>query len=258
MTANDDHSARRGHGAARRQEADDMTVSPGERNGFALFPSEGGCVKRFCEQLQSIGTPMEVPRNYRLYRAGDIPDSCYLVQSGRIVSTEVAATGRELVFSANEENAVILLPSILLRRSLTLDFRASAPSRLIRVRREDLLGAMASDQEFLTNMLYVMTVKYAVLLDMFHSTSHMVPWQVCHLLLSLEEKHGVDHDGKRLIQKKYSQQMMADLLHVNRTTIARVMKDLFDLDLVERINDYYCIRSVEKLRRYMDEIENLK
>lgn len=223
--------------------------------GFENFSSEL-IMDKFHERLRSIGTSIEVPRNFQLYRAGDIPDSCYLIQSGRIISAEVMPTGREFVFSSNEEGATILLPAILLHRRLTLNFRASVPSKLIRVKRESLLQTMASDPDFLASVLYVMTVKYSVLLDMFRSTSHMVPWQVCNLLLSLAKKHGVDYDGKILIRIKYSQQMMADFLHANRTTVARAMRELFDLGLVERINDYYCIRSVEKLHQHMDEIEN--
>lgn len=235
-----------------------MTIStgPGAQGGFEIFSPEQVQMDRFHEQLRSIGTLLEVPRNGRLYRAGDIPDSCYLIQAGRIVSTEVMATGRELVYSSSEEGTVILLPAIILRRSLTMDFKAAVPSKLVRVPRESLFRAMASDSGFLANLLYDMTVKYSKLLDMFQSTSHMVPWKVCNLLLSLAEKHGVDYDGKVLIREKYSQQRMADFLHANRTTIARIMKDLFDLGLVERINDYYCIRSVEKLRRHMDGLEN--
>jgi CRP/FNR family transcriptional regulator len=75
--------------------------------------------------------------------------------------------------------------------------------------------------------------------------------------LSLAEKYGEDHDGKVLIRKKYSQQRMADFLHANRTTVARVMKELSDLGLVERINDYYCIRDMDGLRRHMSEMESL-
>lgn len=233
-----------------------VSTGAGAQSGAEMFSSEQAQRNELHERLRSIGTLIEVPRNDQLYRAGDVPDSCYLVQSGRIVSTKTTAAGRELVFSSNEEGAVILLPAIILRRSLTMNFKASVPSRLVRVRREDLFRAMAADPGFLADMLYDMTAKYSDLLDMFQSTSHTVPWKVCNLLLSLAEKHGVDYDGKILIKKKYSQQMMADFLHANRTTIARVIKELSGLGLVERINDYYCIRSVEKLQRHMEDMEN--
>jgi CRP/FNR family transcriptional regulator len=227
------------------------------QGGVERFPPELLQIEKFHEKLQSIGAPMEAPRGFLLYHAGEVPDSCYLIQSGQIVSTEVLPSGRELVFSINEEGEVMLLPAIILHRSLTLDFRASVRSKLVRIKKEDLLGAMNSDPDFLADVLYYMTARYSLLLNRFQATSRMAPWNVCNLLLSLAEKYGEDHDGKVLIRKKYSQQRMADFLHANRTTVARVMKELSDLGLVERINDYYCIRDMDGLRRHMSEMENL-
>lgn len=206
----------------------------------------------FHEYICKIGTPVEVSRNQLLYRAGEIPDSCYLVLSGRVVSTEVTATGRELVYSTNDEGTIIFLPALLLHRRLTLSFKASIPSKLIRVQQETLFKAMSEDPEFFTSMFYDLAIKYADLLDSFHSTSHSMPWKVCNLLLTQADRHGVDYDSKVLIKKKYSQQMMADFLHANRITIARIIKELTDLALIERVNDFYCIRNIEKLQQYMD------
>ncbi len=213
-------------------------------------------IRIFHVHLRRIGTPIEAKKHTVLYRAGDVPDSCYLIESGRIISTEMTAGGREWIFSTNEAGHIILLPAVILHRRLTLDFRADVASKLIRVRREELQRAMGEEPAFLASIFHVITVKYSALLDQFQATSHMMPWKVCNLLLTLGEKHGEECDGKLLIRDKCSQQMMADLLHANRTTIARIIKDLTEQGLIERINNCYCIRSVDALRAHMEELKD--
>lgn len=205
------------------------------------------------ERLESIGTPVSIRKNFLLFKAGDKPDSCYLIQEGRINSCECTYSGRNHIFGSNGKDSLILLPSVILGHRLTLDFRASASSKLIRIPKERLMSEILSDSEFAANTIYVLSEKFIEVNEQFRAgSSRIVPWKVCNLLLSLAEKSGVDYDGKILIKEKYSQQMMADFLHVNRVTIARAIKELMDFGLLERINDYYCIRSLEKLKKHMD------
>jgi len=219
------------------------------------FPTVSKCYKR----LEMLGAPMEAPKNFKLYNAGDLPDSCYLIKEGRVISYEYTYTGRQNVYSSTGNNgpdSLILLPSVILEQKLFLSFMTAAPSKLIRIQREDLLRAISSDTELAIGIIHILASKFVEVHKRFRAESKRgVPWKLCNLLLSLADDHGADYDGKVLIKLKYSQQMMADYLHVNRTTIARTIKELTDAGLIERINDFYCIRSLDKLRHYMENIE---
>ena len=213
-------------------------------------------MKRYYKRLEEIGTVIEVPKNHKLLAVGDLPECCYVVKEGRIVSYEYTYTGRQHVFANIEPGAFILLPSIVLGHRVTLGFKSTAPSKLVRIGRDTMLSAIATDPDFALCTAYKLSAKFIWANEQFHAGSgRAVPWKLCNLLLSLADKHGVQHDGKILINTKFSQQMMADYLHVNRTTIARTVKELTSSGLIERINDKYCIRSVDKLRSYMEEID---
>ena len=80
-------------------------------------------------------------------------------------------------------------------------------------------------------------------------------WRLCSLLLDLAEQCGADYDGKVMLTRSLSQQEMASLLQSSRVSVARVMKQLKDLNLVEYINGFYCIRSTQQLRRHMEVLE---
>ena len=214
---------------------------------------------RFYERLEEIGIPMEFPKNHLLYNAGELPDSCYYVKEGRIISFEYTYTGQQHVFGDSEPGALILLPSIILGHRVTLNFATALPSKLVRIHRKSLLDAISSDPDFALCTVYILSAKFIMVNERFRAeSSKAVSWKLCNLLLSLAQQHGVEYDGKTLIEMKYSQQNMADFLHVNRTTIARSIKELTCLGLLERINDFYCIRSIDKLRNYMDGINNIQ
>ena len=209
------------------------------------------------KRLEAIGATIETPNNHTLYTAGDLPDSCYLIKEGRVISYEYTYTGRQHVFSNNEPGSLILLPSIILGHRVTLSFVTALPSKLIRIQRNSLLNALSSDLEFASCIAYILAAKFVEVNERFRAGSggRAVSWKLCNLLLFLADKHGEDYDGKTLIKLKYSQQMMADYLHVNRTTIARTVKELTSSGLIERVNDYYCIRSMDRIKTYMDDID---
>jgi CRP/FNR family transcriptional regulator len=79
---------------------------------------------------------------------------------------------------------------------------------------------------------------------------HNATWKVCNLLLIFADRFGVIYDGKVLIREKISQQMLSNLLGINRITVVRVIKDLKNEALLEQIDGFYCIRSVERLKKY--------
>ena len=221
-------------------------------------PPELYKMDKFYKRLDEIGTIIEVPKNYTLFKVGDLPDSCYVVKEGRIISYEYTYTGQQHIFGNIEPGALILLPSIILGHRVTLNFATALPSKLVRIHRKCLLDAISSDPDFALCTIYMLSVKFIMLNERFRAdSSKAVSWKLCNLLLSLANKHGVDYDGKTLIKQKYSQQTMADLLHVNRTTIARSIKELMNSGLIERVNDYYCIRCVDKLKSYMNDIDNV-
>lgn len=212
--------------------------------------------QHFSDNIHKLGAPMSLEKNQMLCKAGDIPDSCYYVCQGQILAFDYTPTGSEHVFSVNRPGELILAPSMLVAHPLMLNFKASVPTNLIRIRRETMLRAMIEDPDFSTTLIYSLSLRLITTIEQSRQRdNYCVAWRVCNLLLSMAEYGGVDYDGKVLIQEKVSQQSMANNLHANRVTIARALRDLKDYGLVEYINGYYCIRSLDKLRKHMDYLE---
>ena len=208
-----------------------------------------------CELLRDIGKSIDVPKNYILCNAGKAPDSCYLVESGKVISYEYTSAGNTNVFvsvGGDGPDSLLLISGTLLEHALTLTFETSEPSRLVRIKRGHLLEAIDSYPWFSQAIINILAYKFIKVNERYRASS--VPnatWRVCNLLVTLADQHGVPHRDGILIKTKYSQLMMAEFLHLNRTTVVRILKKLTDEGLVERINNLYCICDMARLKEYM-------
>lgn len=210
------------------------------------------------ERFHELGIQMEVPKNYTLFHVGDVADCCYYIEDGAVVSFEYTASGGEHVFSSNRSGTMILIPSMLVTHVLTLNFKTSVASKLIKIKKEVLFSVIAEEPDMAADLLCALSHRLIGTIEQFRERgNYSVPWRVCKFFLFVAGQSGVEYDGKIMIQSKISQQEMANRLQANRVTVARAIRELKDLGLVEYINGYYCIRDSEKMKRHMEYIENI-
>ena len=209
------------------------------------------------ELIRKYGKPIEMQKNQILIKEGQVPDCCYYIESGQVISYEYNNAGTERIFATNEPGSVILVPSMVITHAVTLNFKSSKPSRLIAVPKEAMYQAIADHPELGADFIYSLSARLISTIESFRERgNYSVPYRVCSKLLHYAEHSGIDYDGKILIQEKVSQQNIANSIQANRVTVARAIRELKDLGLVEYINGYYCIRSVEQLKKHMTYIEN--
>ena len=127
------------------------------------------------------------------------------------------------------------------------------PSELVCITREMLLQGIAHDPQLSMDIMESLSAKFLSAMEQVrHTNFHNAGWKICDLLLIFAEHYGVPYDGKILIKEKISQQLLSNLLGINRVTAVRAIKDLKEMALIEQINGYYCIRSLEKLKRHQE------
>ena len=209
------------------------------------------------EDWIQMGEEISLPKNTRLVKAGDIPKYLYIVEKGLIAGYEELANGNELFHFLMDRNAMLLESNILLSRPASVNFRTLEQTDVIRVGKEALLQAIEKDRRVLFSLFCSVSNKFLTAMEELRgSRSHSAEWMLCHLLLELAERYGVTYDGKILISKNISYQMLAGLLGVNRVTAVRAMHSLRDLGLVERINGFICVRSIEALKTHQELVDS--
>ena len=170
---------------------------------------------------------------------------------------EELANGNELIYYLMDKNAMIMESNLLLSRPAGVNFRTMEPTELICIPKETLIREIEKDQRIIFSMFCSVSNKFLGAMEELRGTrGHSAEWMLCHLLLQFAERYGVAYDGKVLISKTVSFQMLAGMLGVNRVTAVRAMHSLRDLGLVERINGFLCVRSTEGLKAHQELLES--
>jgi CRP/FNR family transcriptional regulator len=116
---------------------------------------------------------------------------------------------------------------------------------------------MADDFNVAINIVKSVSYKLLAATEQIRGTMcHETTWRLCSLLLIFAENYGIPYEDKIMIKDKLSQKILSEILGVNRITVHRIMKKLKDMDLIEQINNYYCISDTERLKKHMGYLDD--
>ena len=236
-------------------------MSEGQFNGVEATEVETSRILRsepVLNHLGSLGTLKQYAKNTVLLQKGEVPTSCYLVIKGEVVGYEEVPNGAERIYFILNENALLLEANVLMEEPSPVRFKTSMPSELLAISRERLFEALGSDAVLRNEVIRSLSTKFLGAMDEVRELkSKNATWRLCKLLLTFAHHYGADYDGKILIQRKLSLDLLTSMLGVNRATTVRGMHQLRDMGLIENINGYTCIRSLEALERHKDFLATL-
>jgi CRP/FNR family transcriptional regulator len=203
--------------------------------------------------LEKLGFLKRLPKNSIFIEPGDIPKYCYVVKKGGVIGFEYSSGGDERIYNIMLPGSLLLEMNLITNKPSPVYFKSIKPSELICIDRQTLLKQMGNDFNLVLNIIESISYKFLAAMEQVRETKcHAANWRFCSLLLMFAGRYGVPHDGKIVIKEKINQQILSDLLGVNRITVNRIIKTLKDLKLLSQINGYYCICGEQKLRQYMD------
>jgi len=204
-------------------------------------------------RLEALGEVIHVGKGYELNKVDEVPEYCYLVKEGRVICYELTFGGEQRVYSFMEPNSVFLEECMLVDKPSPVLFKTAAPSTLVRIHKCALKHAFKHDIDIVMDICKLMAEKFLSAMGQIrYGQQKSAEWKICRLLQIFMGHYGADYDGKILIAEKISQQMIADMLGMNRVTVSKKFKELRDISLLEQINGYICIRSAEALQKHME------
>ncbi len=202
-------------------------------------------------RLERLGEKRKFPKNHILVQAGEHVKNCYIVKYGRVAAYEYTLSGEERIYNFNEENSILLEANLLFDYASPICFKTVLPSELVCVDKKTLVDTINSDPQVSMDIMESLATKFLSSMEQIrHANFHNASWKICDLLLIFADRYGVPYDGKILIKEKISQQLLSNLLGINRVTAVRAIKELKEMSLIEQINGFYCIRDVERLKRH--------
>lgn len=207
-----------------------------------------------CEKFSGLGKPVAFAKGDMITQAGCCPTCCYYMLEGRAMAFEYTGTMDERYYHFSDAGSLVLEANILLEQETKVSLVAITDVKARAIIREELLDVLRIDSDLALELMTSLSYKFMSAMDQVReATQCNVSWKVCNLLLMFAERYGVPYDGKLLIKEKISQQMMANLLGVNRITMVRAIKELREMGFVEQVNGFYCIRDKERMQDFMIE-----
>lgn len=211
-------------------------------------------IKSCISHLEKLGTELTLPANKTIISVGEVADSIYIIKEGSVCTIRYTPSGNKRIFWESRQTAdddpIFLTAGTLTGREISVDIVTETPVRLLQISRAALIDAMLKDPVIGAGLSFILASRFMDVKGQFHEAEESsFEKRFYELLLKYAADYGIPYDNKTLINTKLSQQTMADMLHVDRTTVARGIKKLKEENLIERINDLYCIKDIGALKK---------
>jgi CRP-like cAMP-binding protein len=206
------------------------------------------------EGLLAQASPVVLERGQTLFMEGDDGDGCYVVLSGALKATVVAADGHERMLAVFSTGMIVGELALVDEQPRSATVSAIARSRLAYISREAFFRYGDKHPELYRHALHVLarrlrgTSETVVLQD--HAT---IEYRVARALISLSDSLGENADnGRRIISQRVTQSDIAAMAGVARENTSRVLNKWMRQKLLSRREGMYCIENRGKLAEFLE------
>jgi CRP/FNR family transcriptional regulator len=203
--------------------------------------------------LIEAGHAVVLEKNREVLSSGKEPVGCYYLLDGLVGSFKLDSSGNESFIIMLEGGNLFGEANLLLNTPMTCTFRVIDDANALYIESKVFQDLMQNDIEVANYVAWSVSLKMLAIrenLDERRCTSVM--WRTCNLFLELSTRQG-NHEGERVqITYKLTQQHISMLLGVNRVTVTNNLRQLKEMKLIEKVNDFYFIVSQQRLTDFMN------
>ena len=178
---------------------------------------------------------------------------CYLVISGSL-ATKVSRENKEALFyNIHQRGSLIYEARCMLGTSARdMYLEALEPTVLKRISHDELEAAAEADTDVYKLLLRSTNAKFVATCDQVREVRDLdAASRLYNLLVTLATTAEADDEGAWVsVGFRISQQMLADILGINRVTAAKALGQLIDLGKVMKEHGVYAVRKTALITRY--------
>jgi CRP/FNR family transcriptional regulator, cyclic AMP receptor protein len=189
-----------------------------------------------------------------LFRAGDVGDGCYRIQTGLVKIVVASQQGEERIISLLGPDAIVGELSMIDGRPRSASVVAIADCSLSFVSRAKFQKYTEAHPELTSYLVRTLARRLREADDALAAATFLsVKGRLARALLNLAEYVGEDNGGGRIqLRHKISQSDLAAMAGVARENVSRTMSEWRKRDIVTRSSDYYCINDPRALALDME------
>ncbi|UCZ52049.1 Crp/Fnr family transcriptional regulator [Bacillus shivajii] len=202
--------------------------------------------------LRSIGTPIEAEKGSYLFNEGDKPKHIYLVETGKVRLSKTYTDGKTFFLQLKKKDDVI--GELSLYNMLIHQYNAEVvqEARLLRFRREEVEQLFMKHTELATKYMKWLSTENQTLLAQFRCLVFCgKEGAVFSVLIRLSNEYGKDVDNGVLINRKITNQEIANYVGTTRESINRILKRLMKNHILSVNTKYITIHSMDYLKQHL-------
>jgi len=186
------------------------------------------------------GTILSLKNGTILITPGERSNNLYFVKSGSLKISLVHYDGQEKVISIIGAGGLVYEGLISSVTSSSVLVTAMEKCSIVKFSEEHLDTILTQDKEAALDVMHYMYLRYKMLLSLHQGLLFCNPAQrLCRLFCIISNTLGEPIDGKRNIHLKLTQQQLGELLGLSRVTVANILKDMKQNNIIEIKNKSY-------------------
>jgi CRP-like cAMP-binding protein len=189
-----------------------------------------------------------------LFRAGDVGDGCYRIQSGLVKVVVTSRQGEERIISLLGPDAVVGELSMIDGGPRSAAVVAIADCSLTFLSRAKFQTYLEAHPELASDLMKTLARRLREADDGLAATAFLsVKQRLARALLGVAEYVGEKNGSGRIqLRLKISQGDLAAMAGVARENVSRTMSEWRKRDIVTRSSSYYCINDPKALAQDME------
>jgi CRP-like cAMP-binding protein len=189
-----------------------------------------------------------------LFRAGDVGDGCYRIQTGLVKVVVASQLGEERTISLLRPGAIVGELSVIDGGPRSASVIAVTDCSLSFFSRAKFQTYIDSHPELTSYLVRTLARRLREADDDLAATTFLsVKGRLARALLNLAEFVGENNGGGRVqLHLKISQGDLAAMAGVARENVSRTMSEWRTRDIVTRSSNYYCINDPKALAQDME------
>jgi CRP/FNR family transcriptional regulator, cyclic AMP receptor protein len=189
-----------------------------------------------------------------LFRAGDVGDGCYRIQTGLVKVVVTSQQGEERIVSLLGPDAIVGELSMIDGGPRSASVVAISNCSLSFLSRAKFQTCIEAHPELTTYLMKTLARRLRGTDDALAATTFLsVKQRLARALLTVAEYVGEkDGDGRIRLRLKIGQGDLAAMAGIARENVSRTMSEWRKRDIVTRSSNYYCINDPKALAQDME------
>ena len=217
---------------------------------FNLFKSLS---MKSMEELNSITTMKDIPKNQPVYFANEPSNSIYFLKKGRIKLTRTSPEGKEMIIALVNPGEVFGEMSILDDGGRNDYATVLEPALICAISRNDFKNFVEANPELnlrITKLIGFKMKKYSERIEelVFKNAEQ----RVISFVLSLARDHGKKLGDEYFVKPFLTHQNIAELTACSRQTVNAVLTDLREQGHIHFDRKKLIVHSEQALQKYLD------